>query len=248
MVANYIFQLGWSLKSSRGACLPQSQAATAAEAPEGGKEGALGRLLGWQEKPHLIRPPPPAPLQERKQCRWRWEINIPACSAPLQTFSKMSGLDHKIKPTQQRRRSAGERGGTGWHICRYASAFWGAEHMAHLWQPCWGGDVVSAQRKESENRSRVKGKYARLRTGCAPLSEPEHTPLVPVLVLTYLVYSTPHHSPHPSTSILFHLYSVPGTLTSPGCQHPSEVLCNLGRNSESMCGEILTTPKFSSHL
>ena len=56
---------------------------------------------------------PPALLQGRKQCRWRREINIPACSVPLQTFSKMSGLDHEIKPTQERRRSAGEKGGKG---------------------------------------------------------------------------------------------------------------------------------------
>lgn len=79
------------------------------------RRGVLGRLLGWHRE--ATSPPPsphpPAPLQERKQCRWRREINIPACSVPLQTFSKMSGLDHEIKPTQERRRSAGERGGKG---------------------------------------------------------------------------------------------------------------------------------------
>lgn len=73
----------------------------------------LGASRAGTRKPHLILPPPPTPLQERKQCRWRREINIPACSVPLQTFSKMSGLDHEIKPTQERRRSAGERGGKG---------------------------------------------------------------------------------------------------------------------------------------
>lgn len=76
------------------------------------KEGALGRLPGWHREA-TSHPPssPPTPLQERKQCRWRREINIPACSVPLQTFSKMSGLDHEIKPTQEKEALSGRKRG-----------------------------------------------------------------------------------------------------------------------------------------
>lgn len=113
IVANCDFQLGWSFQSSKGACLHKSQAATAAEAGEGGGAGALGASWAGTRSHISSSLLPSAPLQGRKQCRWRREINIPACSVPLQTFSKMSGLDHEIKPTQERRRSAGERGGKG---------------------------------------------------------------------------------------------------------------------------------------
>lgn len=65
--------------------------------------------------------------------------------ATLQTFSKMSGLDHEIKPTQERRRSAGERGGKGGIFVGTCQLSGGqSTHGSDLAAP-EAGTVVSAQ-------------------------------------------------------------------------------------------------------
>lgn len=156
MVANCDSPTGLgSFKSSKGACLPKSRLLSQLGA--GGEEGCAWRFRLARRRHISSSLLPPALLQERKQCRWRREINIPACSVPLQTFSKMSGLDHEIKPTQERRRSAGERGGKGWHICRYLSA-WGQSTRLRLGSPPRRGRGECTVMLKEQNRKweRVK--------------------------------------------------------------------------------------------
>lgn len=136
MVANYIFQLGSSLKSSRGACLPQSQAATAAEAPEGGEEGVLGRLSGWHEEAtsHPPSSPSSSPREEAMQMEMRNKYSCLLCATADVFQNVWLGPQNQAHPAKEAlsRRKRGDRVA---YLSIRASAFWGAEHMARLWQP-----------------------------------------------------------------------------------------------------------------
>lgn len=207
----------------------------------------LGRLLGWHEEAtsHPPSSPSSSPREEAMQMEMRNKYSCLLCATADVFQNVWLGPQNQAHPAKEAlsRRKRGDRvaylsihvsflGGRAHGSSLAALLRWGCGKctvMLKEWNQKIGEELKASMPDSAQAAHLCPGPGTHSAASCIP----SHLSCLP------------HPLPLPPP---FHLYSVPGKLTPLGCQHPSEALCYLGRNSESMCREILATSKLSSHL